>query len=283
MNVKQFFNNKFTSSKTLKHSCIDEFFGTYLLIFMTIFLCWIFAVSHIFSSETSDWIYWTKFSLAFGSCYVFLFVLILFFGHGGALFNPALVLAMWTTKRFNTKQAVCYLLSELIAALLAGLTLYIIAGCYDSTQWLNPTALGITTINPHVWVDQIDINGVKQAGIASMFLGFIIELSFFGLFTFAIFQLAKWKQKHSHLHRHIICAIMISLFLVVIVTAQIPLTGASCNPFRSLAPLIFESWGANGIVGWIQYPLYLLSTIIGAQIGILCSTYLCTTNKGIPY
>jgi glycerol uptake facilitator-like aquaporin len=42
---------------------------------------------------------------------------------------------------------------------------------------------------------------------------------------------------------------MISLFLVVIVTAQIPLTGASCNPFRSLAPLIFESWGANGIVG----------------------------------
>jgi hypothetical protein len=29
--------------------------------------------------------------------------------------------------------------------------------------------------------------------------------------------------------------------------------------------------------------LYLLSTIIGAQIGILCSTYLCTTNKGIPY
>jgi hypothetical protein len=69
--------------------------------------------------------------------------------------------------------------------------LYIIAGCYDSTQWLNPTALGITTINPHVWVDQIDINGVKQAGIASMFLGFIIELSFFGLFTFAIFQLAK--------------------------------------------------------------------------------------------
>jgi hypothetical protein len=48
-----------------------------------------------------------------------------------------------------------------------------------------------------------------------------------------------------------------------------------------LAPLIFESWGNDGVIGWIQYPLYLLSTIIGAQLGILCSTHLFKQKNNI--
>jgi glycerol uptake facilitator-like aquaporin len=119
-----------------------------------------------------------------------------------------------------------------------------------------------------------------------MFLGFLTEATFFGLFTFAIFQLGKWRQKwnkkSSELYRHTMASFLVSLFLIVIVTAQIPLTGASCNPFRSLAPLIFESWGQNGAIGWVQYPLYMLSIIVGAQIGMLCSTNLLKQKQVKP-
>jgi glycerol uptake facilitator-like aquaporin len=285
MNVKQFAINKFVSPKSLKHCCIDEFFGTYFLIFFTLLLCWVFTITKLFQSE-SNALYWTKLSLTFGSCYLFLFVLIFFFGHGGAFFNPALVLAMWSTKRFKTKQTVCYLLVEFIATLFAGLTIYLIAGCYDNNQWVNPTTLGITTVKDNIWVDQITINGVNQAGIGSMFLGFSSELVFFGLFTFAIFEIGKWKQirkvKQSELSKHTISSLIVSVLLIVIVTIQIPLTGASCNPFRSLAPAIFESWGKDGAVAWIQYPLYLLGTVIGGQIGILCSTHLFRDKKVAP-
>ncbi|MDR0740022.1 MAG: aquaporin [Mycoplasmataceae bacterium] len=275
------------SPKSLKHCCVDEFFGTYLLIFMTLVLSWAFKVTNLFHSDnTNEIVYWTEFSLTFGSCYVFLFVLILFFGHGGALFNPALVLAMWTNKGFKAKQSVCYLLVELVGTILAGLTVYVIAGSYDHTQWANPTTLGITTINQHIWVDKINIDGVNQAGIASMLLGFMIEFGFFALFTLAIFQLAKrrynQKNKRSELQCCMINSVLITLFLVVIVTVQIPLTGASCNPFRSLAPLVFQSWGENAALGWIQYPLYLLSTIIGAQLGVLCSVQLSKKKIAAP-
>jgi hypothetical protein len=51
--------------------------------------------------------------------------------------------------------------------------------------------LGVTTVNSHIWVDKMTINGVEQAGVGSMFLGFLTEATFFGLFTFAIFQLGK--------------------------------------------------------------------------------------------
>lgn len=286
MGVRQFISDKFILPKSLKHCCIDEFFGTYLLIFMTLLLCWVFIVTGWFKSEPNEFMYWTKFSCTFGSAYIILFGLILFFGHGGALFNPALVLAMWTCKRFQTKQAVWYLLTELVAAILAGLTIYVIAGAYDSSQWANPTNLGVTTVNSHIWVDKMTINGVEQAGVGSMFLGFLTEATFFGLFTFAIFQLGKWRQKwnkkSSELYRHTMASFLVSLFLIVIVTAQIPLTGASCNPFRSLAPLIFESWGQNGAIGWVQYPLYMLSIIVGAQIGMLCSTNLLKQKQVKP-
>ncbi|MDR2369131.1 MAG: aquaporin [Mycoplasmataceae bacterium] len=278
MNIKQFIVDKFVLPKSLKHCCIDEFLGTYLLIFITILLCWIFNVTRYAPATNATLIQWVQYSWVFGSAYIFLFVLILFFGHGGAFFNPALVLVMWTTKRFHSKQVVCYLLTELVATLLAGLTIFLIAGSYDPSQWSNPTRLGITIINKHIWVDSINLNGIEQAGFLSMFLGFWCELLCFGLFTFAIFQLGKWKlnqkTKIQKLHRYALTSFLIGLFLTIIVTFQIPLTGASCNLFRSLAPLIFESWGVNGAVGWIQFPLYLLSTIIGSQLGVICSTHL---------
>jgi glycerol uptake facilitator-like aquaporin len=104
-------------------------------------------------------------------------------------------------------------------------------------------------------------------------LGFVIELVFFGLFVFLIlflgWRVKKTKVASLKIRCQLINSFIISFGLFVIVSVQIPLTGASCNAFRSLAPLIFESWSTHSIIGWIQFPWYLMSTIVGAQLAAI--------------
>jgi glycerol uptake facilitator-like aquaporin len=77
------------------------------------------------------------FSLTFTSTYLFLFVLIFFFGHAGALFNPALVLMSRTNKNINNKETITYITAELVGTILAGLTTYIIAATCSPSSFGN--------------------------------------------------------------------------------------------------------------------------------------------------
>lgn len=165
------------------------------------------------------------------------------FGHvSGAHFNPAVTLAAWIDQRLDWVSAIGYVAAQIIGALAASMMILLLISKDVVSATINQPALP---------------NSQTGTGFAiSDISAFILEMLFTTVFVAVILTITNKEPQ--------LAVLVIPLTLVMIHFVGIPLTGASVNPVRSLAPAIVSGnyqhlWVyltapfAGSILGWLIY------------------------------
>jgi aquaporin Z len=147
----------------------------------------------------------------------------------GGHFNPAVTMAAYLDRRIGSRDALLYVVAQVIGAIAASGLLLIIAGqaAVQSTASSFPAGRMAEAV-------------VVEATLAAIFLLVILTVT---------------KRAPNH------AAFAIPLTLTAIHFAGIPFSGASVNPARSLAPALVGGTLDINILVWIIGPL------IGGAIG----------------
>ncbi len=163
-------------------------------------------------------------------------------GHiSGGLFNPALTIGLWATRRLDTITTVAYIIAQLLGAVVAALALLL----------LFPEALrDAVSLGAPLLGRGIDfIEGVALEAIATFFL------------MLAVFGTALDPRGPK------LGGFGIGLILTMDILAIGTLTGAAMNPARSFGPALVGGEWSNHLVYWI-------GPIIGAVVAALVYHYL---------
>lgn len=199
-----------------------EFFGTFALVF-----CGPGAV--IMNDNSGGVITHVGIAITFG-----LIVMAMIYAIGeqsGAHINPAVTLAFWASGSFKRKDVIPYISAQLLGALLASAILYFL--------FPNHGTQGAT----------IPLNSSGQAFILEVILSFIL--------MFVIIKVSKGSKEVG-----IMAGIAIGGVVGLEAMFAGPITGASMNPARSIAPALFS--------GDLQHLwLYISAPIIGMLLAVV--------------
>jgi aquaporin Z len=203
-----------------------EAVGTFVLVF--------FAVgSAVFGIDT---IGATGVALAFG-----LVLLALAYAIGpvsGCHVNPAVTLGVWLARRTSTREALSYVIAQVVGAVVAGALLKALVawgGITDQTGGLGTNSWGKTV----------------NAGGA-----FVVEVLLTALLVLVVLLVTGRATAPGF------AGLAIGLTLTVIHLVGIPLTGTSVNPARSIGPALFAGSTALGHL-W----LFVVAPLVGALVG----------------
>lgn len=170
-----------------------------------------------------------------GICFVFgaiVTAIIYTTGHiSGAHINPAVTLAFWSSQVFPRNKVLPYILGQFSGGILASLLLRIIFG--------NIANMGATLPSSENWLQSLTIE---------IILTFILMFVVLG----------------SGLDRRAptgFAPIAVGLAVTAEAAVMGPITGASMNPVRSLAPALISHL-------WQDQWLYVVGPIIGAQLAV---------------
>ena len=208
---------------------ISELIGTFALVF-----CGPGAV--IMNDVSGGMVSHVGIAITFG-----LIVMAMIYSIGeisGAHINPAVTIAFWASGRFDKKEVLPYITAQIIGAILASAVLYLLFPLHE-TQ-------GAT----------LPLGSAMQSFILEVILTFIL--------MFVIIKVSTGSKETGTMAG-------IAIGGVVGLEAMFagPITGASMNPARSIAPAIFSG---NFEHLW----LYIAAPIIGALLAILA----CRAIKG---
>jgi MIP family channel proteins len=214
----------------MKHSreLLAEFIGTFVLIFAGTGAVMVDRLSN--GAVTHLGI-----SMVFGAVVT---ALIYSLGHiSGAHFNPAVTLAFWSSGFFRQSLVMPYILAQVLGAIAASLLLRISLGAVGN--------LGATIPRNGDWLQSLMLETV---------LTFILMLVIFG----------SGLDRRAHIG---FAGISIGLTVALEAACMGPITGASMNPARSLAPALI---GGNLQHQW----LYWVAPILGAQLAVIVYRHL---------
>ncbi|MDL2255046.1 MIP family channel protein [Parabacteroides sp. OttesenSCG-928-K15] len=153
----------------------------------------------------------------------------------GCHINPAVTLGVWLSKRMSGKDAMMYMLFQVIGAVIGSALLFALV----STGGHNgPTATGSNSF---------------QDG--AMLQAFIAEAVFTFIFVLVILGVTSKGANNKF------AGLAIGLTLVLIHIVCIPITGTSVNPARSIGPALFE-----GGVALSQLWLFIVAPLLGAAV-----------------
>ena len=207
---------------------LAEFIGTFVLIFAGTGAVMVNTLSN--GAVTHLGI-----SIVFGAVVT---ALIYSLGHiSGAHFNPAVTLAFWSSGFFRRSLVLPYIVAQVLGAITASSLLRISLGMVGN--------LGATLPRNGDWL---------QALILETVLTFILMLVIFG----------------SGLDRRApigFAGIAIGLTVALEAACMGPITGASMNPARSIAPALV---GGN----WQHHWIYWIAPIAGAQLAMVTYRHL---------
>ena len=162
-------------------------------------------------------------------------------GHiSGGHFNPAVTLGLWSAQRCANKHVVPYILVQVVAAIVASATLWVIASAKPSWTPGGFAANGYGALSP------------GHYSVAGCFLAEFL-LTFFFLFII-IGTTSKGAATGF-------AGIPIGLGLTLIHLVSIPVTNTSVNPARSTGPAIFA--GGDYL---FQLWLFWLAPVAGAML-----------------
>ena len=175
--------------------------------------------------------------IGFGFGLALLAAIYVFEDRSGAHFNPAVTLAMMMRKDTSPSDLVGYLIAQVAGALLAaGLVFYVAGWAVEDT---------ITRVSP-------DLDVIPAL---------IVEAVLTAIFVMVILRTTARHQKAAPL--------AISLALVAIHLAAIPVSGASVNPARSLGPAIVAG-------DFTDIWIYIVGPGIGAVVGFYFDKFINT-------
>ena len=213
-----------------------EFFGTFWLVFGG-------CGSALFAASVNLGIGYLGVALAFG-----LTVLTMAFAVGhisGGHFNPAVTLGLVAGGRFSAKEAIPYIISQVIGGLLAGAALYLIASGkagFDATAGFASNGYG-----------EHSPEGYSMAAV------FIAEELLTGFFLLVIHGATDKRAPAGF------APIAIGLCLTLIHLVSIPVSNTSVNPARSTAVAFFQgSWAVDQL--WLFWVAPIVGGIIGGLI-----------------
>ena len=164
-------------------------------------------------------------------------------GHiSGAHFNPAVSIGLWAGGRFETKELIPYIISQVIGACLAAFILFmIVQGKADFSGVGGFASNGFAELSPGQYslVSALIIEVVLTAGFLIIIMGSTDKLAPAGFAPIAI-----------------------GLALTLIHLISIPVTNTSVNPARSTGVALFAETAALS-----QLWLFWVAPIIGGLLG----------------
>jgi aquaporin Z len=191
-------------------------------------------------------------SLAFG-----LTVLTMAFAIGhisGCHLNPAVSVGLWAARRFNTRDLVPYIISQVAGGIAAGGVLYLIASGQDGFK----LASGFASNG----------FGGHSPGKYSMLACLVTEVVMTMMFLFVILGATSKKAPQGF------APVAIGLCLTLIHLVSIPVTNTSVNPARSTGVAVFAGdWALS------QLWLFWLAPVAGAVIGAIAWRMVDTDEK----
>lgn len=167
------------------------------------------------------------------------------FGHiSGGHFNPAVSVGLWVGGRFDTKDLVPYIISQVIGAALAASVLYFIAQGQAGFAGVGSFATnGYAELSP---------------GKYSLMSALVIEVVLTAMFLIVIMGATDKRAPAGF------APIAIGLALTLIHLISIPVTNTSVNPARSTGVALFAETAALS-----QLWLFWIAPIVGAIIGAI--------------
>lgn len=206
----------------MKSKLLAEFIGTFILVFA--------GTGAIIVEATTGALGHVGVAMTWG---LVVTAIIYTFGHiSGAHFNPAVSIAFWSIKEFDTKELIPYIIVQILGAVFASASLYFIFAENGSVEQLK--YLGAT----------LPSGSEEQSFALEFFLTFFLMMIILGSAVHA-----KAIKSFAGI------AIGATVGLEAIFAG--PICGASMNPARSIAPA-FVSGNFESL--WI----YIIATILGA-------------------
>jgi aquaporin Z len=213
---------------------LAEFVGTFVLVFGGV-------GSAVLAGEKIGYV---GISFAFG-----LSLLAMAYAIGpisGCHINPAVTAGMLMTGKIKGRDAVGYVVAQVIGAIVAaGIVLFIASG---SAQGYDPQQSGLAANG----------FGGHSPGGYSLVAGFVAEIILTMFLVFTVLGATDQKAPVGF------AGIPIGLVLVLIHLVGIPITNTSVNPARSIGPAVF-------VGGWAMAQLwvFLVAPVIGAAVAAL--------------
>ncbi|WP_436905722.1 aquaporin Z [Acinetobacter johnsonii] len=166
-------------------------------------------------------------------------------GHiSGGHFNPAVSVGLWVGGRFDTKDLIPYVVSQVVSAVLAAWVLYLIVQGQAGFAGTGGFATnGYAELSP---------------GKYSLISALMIEIVLTAMFLIVIMGATDKRAPAGF------APIAIGLALTLIYLISIPVTNTSVNPARSTGVAIFAETAALS-----QLWLFWVAPIVGAIIGAI--------------
>ncbi|MDR0727028.1 MAG: aquaporin Z [Rickettsiales bacterium] len=218
---------------------LSEFLGTFVLV---LFGCGAAVLA-------GPYIGYAGIALAFG-----LAVLVMAYAVGpisGGHFNPAVTLGLAISKRFEWRQVIPYIVSQICGATVAAYVIYLIV------------------TGSAFYMGDVGAFAANTYSTFSMSAAFITE--FVMTFVFLIVILGATSKEANQKF----AGVAIGLALTAIHLATIPVTNTSVNPARSISQAIFSTDPAAISQLW----LFVVAPIAGALVAGLVWKYLMDSKE----
>ncbi len=156
-------------------------------------------------------------------------------GHiSGAHLNPAVTIGLWAGGRFESKQVLPYIISQIIGAVLAATVLYIIVTG-------NGASIGTFAANGY---------GEHSPGNYSLLAAVVTEFVMTFMFLIVILGATDERAPKGF------AGLAIGLALTLIHLVSIPVTNTSVNPARSISQALFVGdWALSQLWLFIAIPV----------------------------
>ena len=167
-------------------------------------------------------------------------------GISGCHINPAITLGVWLSKRMNTKDALMYMLFQVVGAIIGAAILY---GLSNAGTGLECNGLGANGLQTTAAGDTV-----------SVCAGLLAEIVFTCVFVLVV--LGATSKTNGATNNFAGLAIGLSLVLVHLVCIRY--TGTSVNPARSIGPALFA--GGDALC---QLWIFIVGPFVGAILSAL--------------
>lgn len=212
---------------------LAEFYGTFILVFVG---------TGSIAFGLGDNLFGVAFAFGTGAM-----IAIYTIGHiSGAHLNPAVTLAMYVDKRLKLNDVFVYITAQVLGALLASFSLLF---AYDTPLYQGLGASGVDPLQIPLWV----------ALIFEIFLTFIL--------VYSVLAISQRKSLQPFI------GIIVALMLVGLILVGGPISSASLNPARSIAPALIEGGEALD-----QLWVYLVGPMLGSLLAVLFYRFLKFTD-----
>lgn len=184
------------------------------------------------------------------------------FGHvSGGHFNPAVTLGLVAGRRFEARDALPYVLAQLVGAMVAAGVLWVIA---LGAKGMTADALAASGFASNGYGDH-------SPGGYALLACLIAEIVLTAVFLFVIMGATDRRATAP------VAGVAIGLCLTLIHLVSIPVTNTSVNPARSTGPAIMTALGGES---WPLEQLWLfwLAPIVGAVIAGLAYDFVLPTQ-----